>query len=147
MKFGTPISVVTGKEAGDAPKNKFNVSKKADRTSDEIVFDSRSEMLVYLELKAQNIPLELQPKFELNGVKYRPIAYVADFKITVAEHAYIVDVKGMRLPDYKMKLKMMAYQHKVQVVEIKSVKQMRLFLEAARKGFVVPEKVLAPPKE
>jgi len=151
MKFGTPISVVNSKETGDAPKNKFNVSKREDRTIDGVVFDSRLEMNCYLYLKEQGIPcelqpsFELQPKFELNGVKYRPISYVADFRITIAGHTYIVDAKGMRTPDFKMKLKLMACIHKVQIVEAGSVKKLRLFVEAARKGFVVPEKVIAPP--
>lgn len=136
--------------------NKFHVSKKEDRTTDGIVFDSKQEMLVYQWLKEAGIPMErqvtfvLQPRFELNGVKYRAIEYWADFKITVdgpgGPVVYVVDVKGMRLPDYKMKLKMMAYTHKIQIVEIKSRKQMKEFIASARLGHVTSQKILAPPK-
>jgi len=143
---GTPV-----KYPEEQPKrNKFNISKKSDRTLNGIVFDSKMEMKVW-EWLAQNsmvperqISFELQPKFELNGVKYRAITYVADFALEVAGHRYIIDVKGFRTPDYALKLKLMAYVHKIAIVEIKSVKQMREFIDRARQGFVTAQKILAP---
>jgi len=149
-------SLASSKYPVEHKSNKFNVSKKEDRTTDGITFDSKQEMLVYQWLKEAGIPIErqveyvLQPKFELNGVKYRAIEYWADFKITVegpeGPVVYVVDVKGMRLPDYKMKLKMMAYIHKVQIVEVKSRKQMREFIDRARAGHVSQQKIIAPPE-
>jgi len=136
--------------------NKFNVSKKEDRTTDGIVFDSKQEMLVYQWLKESGVKMErqityeLQPRFELNGVKYRPIEYRADFRVLVdgptGPVEYVIDVKGMRLPDYKLKLKMMAWIRKIQIVEIKSRKQMKEFIEQAKRGFVTNKKILAPPQ-
>ncbi len=131
-------------------RNKFNVSKKSDRTLDGVTFDSKLEMNVWKCLRDHGftpevqIPFELQPKFELDGVKYRAITYVADFALEINGRRYILDAKGFSTPDYKMKLKLMAYVHKVSIVEIKSVKAMREFIEKAKKGFVTAQKILAP---
>lgn len=131
-------------------RNKFNISKKSDRTVEGIVFDSKMEMNVWLYLREQGftperqISFELQPKFELNKVKYRAITYVADFALEIAGHRYILDAKGFRTPDYALKLKMMAYVHKVSIVEIRSVKAMREFIDKAKRGFVSAQKILAP---
>ena len=87
---------------------------------DGIKFMSPGEAEYYLEImiriaKGENIEVFLQPKFELqpkfrkNGVLYRPIGYVADFKIMYGDgRVEIIDVKGWggyTTPDFKLKHK------------------------------------------
>ena len=93
-------------------------------TYDGITFDSKMEKDYYIylkELKAKGEILdfelqpsfELQPKFEKDGVKYRPIKYVADFKIYYPDGKIeIVDVKGMETTDFKLKAKIFNYKFK-----------------------------------
>jgi hypothetical protein len=93
---------------------------------DGIKFMSPGEAERYLELKiriakGENIEVFLQPKFELqpkfrkNGVLYRPIAYIADFKIIHGDgRIEIEDVKGWggyTTPDFKLKRKMFEYKY------------------------------------
>ena len=87
---------------------------------DGIKFASPGEAERYLELlisqlKGEVKTIELQPKFELqekfrkNGELFRPIAYIADFRITYADgRVTIEDVKGWggyTTPDFKLKRK------------------------------------------
>lgn len=56
--------------------------------------------------------LELQPSYEREGKKVRPIIYRADFKVTEASgHVYYVDTKGMRTQVYLIKKKMLLYRY------------------------------------
>ena len=85
---------------------------------DGIKFDSKKEALFYQELclrkKAKDIDdFELQPRFLLqegfnkNGVRYRPIHYVADFTIYHNDGSWeVVDVKGKRTQVYGIKKKL-----------------------------------------
>lgn len=58
---------------------------------------------------------ELQPAFTYQGKKFRPIRYVADFKVTDWDnHTFVVDIKGSRgfLTDvFKLKMKMLLYKY------------------------------------
>jgi len=93
---------------------------------DGIKFASPGEAERYLELmiriaKGENIEVFLQPKFELqpkfrkNGVLFRPIHYIADFKIVHGDgRVEIEDVKGWggyTTPDFKLKRKMFEYKY------------------------------------
>ena len=90
---------------------------------DNIVFDSKNESLYYEALKdLKNKGLikdfELQPKyllqesFEKDGKKYRPITYIADFRVINNDGSvYLVDIKGMLTTEFKIKLKLFNYKY------------------------------------
>ena len=100
--------------------NKYN-NKKTE--VDGITFDSRDESLYYEALKnMKNNGLikgfELQPKFILQEAfvkdckKYRPITYIADFKVINNDGSfYIVDIKGMLTTEFKIKMKLFNYKY------------------------------------
>lgn len=92
---------------------------------DGVEFDSKREALRYSELKllekGKKISgLILQPSFLLmegftdcQGVRHRPVRYIADFMYQDCEDFglwTVEDVKGVRTPVYKLKLKM--FRHK-----------------------------------
>jgi hypothetical protein len=93
---------------------------------DGIKFMSPGEAERYLELKTriakgENIEVFLQPKFELqpkfrkNGVLFRPIVYIADFKIVHGDgRIEIEDVKGWggyTTDIYKIKKKLFEFKY------------------------------------
>lgn len=85
---------------------------------DGIKFDSKAEAARYLMLKADptitdlevHPPFILVPNFEADGVKYRGISYEADFMYKQAGRVIVEDVKGQRLPDFKIKWKLFRLQ-------------------------------------
>ena len=93
-------------------KSKYGVSGgrsgREKRTCDGIVFASIAEMEYYILLNEKNICFEMQPSFVLQEGfkseygKIRDIRYVADFRIG----KYVVDVKGMETPEFRLKKKM-----------------------------------------
>lgn len=98
-----------------------NASKYGNKktTAGGVTFDSKAEAMYYLGLLAdkrkglvKDIELqprfELLPKFEKNGVKFRAVVYVADFKVTYSDgRTEIVDIKGGKLTkDFVIKRKM-----------------------------------------
>jgi hypothetical protein len=113
-------------------------------TLDGHVFDSKKEGSVYLELKAalakgEIKKLELQKRFELipnqteiitvtnkkgktiekEKVIERAIDYIADFVIEYPDgEVSVIDCKGMRLTDYRMKRKLMRYFHGIKIKEV-----------------------------
>ena len=110
------------------PKTKaaYGHKRKPKVEIDGIKFMSPGEAERYIELmirieKGENIEVFLQPKFELqpkfrkNGVLYRPIAYIADFKIVHGDgRIEIEDVKGWggyTTPDFKLKHKMFEWKY------------------------------------
>ena len=90
---------------------------------DGIVFDSRDESLYYEALKDMKTKglindFELQPKFILqesfvkNDKKYRPITYIADFRVINNDGSfYIIDIKGMLTTEFKIKMKLFNYKY------------------------------------
>ena len=103
----------------------YGHERKPKTVIDDIKFMSPGEAERYLELqirqlKGENFEFFLQPKFELqpkfrkNGVLFRPIAYIADFKIVYGDgRIEIEDVKGWggyTTPDFKLKRKMFEYK-------------------------------------
>ena len=90
---------------------------------DDIVFDSRDESLYYQALKDMKAnglvkDFELQPKYLLqeafakNDKKYRPIYYIADFKVINNDGSfYVVDIKGMLTTEFKIKMKLFNYKY------------------------------------
>lgn len=113
-------------------KNVKNIPSKPKKRSkynnqktivDGIEFDSKKEAEYYCQLKLlkkageiKEIGLqpryELQPGFEKNGVKYRPITYVADFVITNNDGTTeVVDIKGVETQVFKIKQKLFEYMY------------------------------------
>lgn len=90
--------------------NKYRVSDPKDRTTDGIVFDSKKEMVRYLNLKllerAGEIKnLELQKKFDVNINGHKVFTYHADFTYSEGGQLVIEDVKGVKTPLYRLKAK------------------------------------------
>ena len=90
---------------------------------DDIVFDSKDESLYYQALKNMKAnglikDFELQPKFilqesfEKDCKKYKPITYIADFRVINNDgSSYIVDIKGMLTTEFKIKMKLFNYKY------------------------------------
>lgn len=111
---------------------------------DGIIFDSKKEAKHYLDLKAQKaagaitdfkmqVPFELVPKqtetvtvFDAKGrpkqkerVVELAVKYVADFVVYFPDgEVSVIDVKGMRLADYKIKRKLMRHVHGITIKEL-----------------------------
>ncbi len=104
------------------PMAKYNNVKVKD---DGHTFDSQKEHRRYCELKLLQLGneisgLELQPRYRIAIGEKVICTYVADFKYfdnRTGEHV-TEDVKGVRTPVYKLKKKLMAAVHNIDVVEI-----------------------------
>lgn len=105
-------------------KNKYSRVKI---TVDNIEFDSKLESKQYLVLKklekegiitdlTLQEPFVLIPKFECNGEKYRKTEYFADFTFKINDIKYVIDSKGMVLEVFKIKRKILAFTHKVNIL-------------------------------
>lgn len=116
------------KELQHKVKSKYNAHKTS---LDGIRFDSKKEADYYAELKMLEKAgaiksLNLQPRFTIQepfvyrGKKYRKIEYVADFEFMENGKRVVVDVKGVRTPVYKLKLKLFLkrYGDKVEFREV-----------------------------
>lgn len=78
------------------------------------VFDSVLEARFCEFLDKMQVPyekqytIELQPSFDLNGERYKPINIRVDFVV----HGYfIIDTKGLQTDDWKNKWKMLKFQN------------------------------------
>jgi hypothetical protein len=108
-------------ESGDKP-SKYNAVRT---TVGEVTFASKAEARRYAELRKMEqtgaiSDLELQPRYELqpafrdgDGVRHRPIFYVADFQYWEKGRIVSEDVKGMATDVYLLKIKIAkhAYPH------------------------------------
>jgi hypothetical protein len=116
---------------GEAPKrNKYRVAPKEERTVDGIVFASKREAQHYIALRfmekvnlIRNLKRQpryiLQPKMTLaDGTKQRAIIYIADFEFERDGRTVVVDVKGMELPQWKMKAKMFRAKYQDLILEV-----------------------------
>lgn len=96
-------------------KNKYNRKRV---TIDNITFDSKRESEYYLILKEKEknkeiTNLQLQKRFKLqdeyingNNEKIKKIEYIADFVYEdLKGQTHVIDVKGMILPEFKLKKK------------------------------------------
>lgn len=97
-------------------------------TVDGIEFDSAKEAKRYAKLRALEdagkikglrlqVPFELVPSFECNGVKYREMRYIADFVYYRNGKQVVEDCKGFKTAEYKMKKKLMAYVNHINIEE------------------------------
>jgi len=94
-------------------------------TVNDILFDSIMESRYYVHLlilQGENkiksferqVTIELQPKFKdkFTGKTILPIRYIADFVIVDNDDVqWIVDVKGLETPEFKLKKKMLQYKY------------------------------------
>ena len=103
--------------------NKYRVSSKANRTYKGIVFDSKKEMLRYVDLLylegkgiisglQLQVKFELQPAFIFEGKKIQAINHVCDFQYMQDGKLIVEDVKGMKTPVYEVKKKMLLYKYR-----------------------------------
>lgn len=95
---------------------------------DGIEFDSAKEARRYTKLRAMEenneihglllqVPFELLPSFDCEGVKYRGIKYVADFVYHRGGKVVVEDCKGFKTSEYKMKKKLMAFINHINIEE------------------------------
>ena len=95
---------------------------------DGIEFDSAKEAKRYTRLRDMQeagviqglclqVPFELLPSFECDGVKYRGMSYVADFVYYRAGRVVVEDCKGFKTAEYKIKKKLMAYVNHINIEE------------------------------
>lgn len=105
-------------------------------TVDGITFDSKAESVYYLLHKDDpNMRMQekfvLQDKFRLNGKAYREIYYKPDFTFYDDEGNLIkvIDVKGMILPEFKIKAKMFAARYGLPITIAKKVARKDEFTE------------------
>ena len=95
---------------------------------DGIQFDSAKEAKRYAKLRDMEeagkiqhfrlqVPFELLPSFECDGVKYREMKYVADFVYVRDGKVVVEDCKGFKTAEYKMKKKLMAYVNHINIEE------------------------------
>lgn len=108
-----------------ARANKYHAKKTV---VDGIEFDSAKEAKRFTKLRAMEeegkiqhlrlqVPFELLPSFECDGVKYRGMSYVADFVYYRDGKQVVEDVKGVKTSEYKLKKKLMAYVNHVNIEE------------------------------
>lgn len=100
--------------------SKFNAKKVE---LDGYKFDSKSEAAYYEKLKADSEVeiIEIHPKHVLmraftdnKGYRHRAIEYEADFAYRKAGVLYFVDIKGLLLPEFRIKWKLFtAYMNTV----------------------------------
>lgn len=106
-------------------RNKYNAKKTE---IDGIQFDSAKEAKRYIKLRDMEkagkiqglrlqVPFELLPSFECDGVKYRGMKYIADFVYYRDGVRVVEDVKGVKTPEYRMKKKLMAYMNHINIKE------------------------------
>lgn len=95
---------------------------------DGIEFDSAKEAKRFTKLREMQeagriqglrlqVPYEILPSFECDGVKYRGMKYVADFVYYRDGKVVVEDCKGFKTAEYKLKKKLMAYINHVNIEE------------------------------
>ena len=97
-------------------------------TIDGIQFDSAKEAKRYTKLRDMEmageiqglrlqVPFEILPSFECDGVKYRGMKYIADFVYYRDGKQVVEDTKGWKTAEYRMKKKLMAYMNHINIEE------------------------------
>ena len=105
--------------------SKYNAKKTV---IDGIEFDSAKEAKRYAKLRALEdagkiqglslqVPFDLLPSFECDGVKYRGMRYIADFVYCRDGKQVVEDCKGFKTAEYKLKKKLMAYVNHINIEE------------------------------
>jgi hypothetical protein len=103
-----------------APRSKYGVSRKDQRTTGGITFDSKREMNYYRLLCQAKIAGTIkfflrQTRFDLPG----GVKYYADFTVFYSDgRVEFVDAKGMRTPVYVVKRKQVWEIYGVEIKEV-----------------------------
>lgn len=98
---------------------------------DGIAFDSKLEATRYCELKLLvkagaikdlrlQVPYELVPKHEIEGIKIRATKYIADFVYWDNEKniEVVEDTKGFKTAEYKRKKKQLKQRYGINIHEV-----------------------------
>lgn len=99
--------------------NKYH-NKKIDTPDGK--FDSKFEYEEWCRLKLlekageisklqRQVPINLTPKFKLNGTLIRESSYIADFAYQIKDTLVLVDTKGYETSEYKLKKKFLLYKY------------------------------------
>lgn len=110
----------------NAKQNKYHNQKVI---YNGIKFDSQREKNYYIKLQLlqeynmiedlkRQVRFELQPSYEINGKKIRSINYIADFTYREKGKLHVIDVKGVRTNEYKLKKKMFEYKYNIEIEEV-----------------------------
>ena len=95
-----------------------------------IKFDSLKEMRYYAKLELlekageiselkRQVEFVLLETFKLEDKTYRKTKYIADFTYKDKNGKYhVVDTKGFRTPEYKLKKKLMAWKYGIEIEEV-----------------------------
>lgn len=110
-------------EPAPAKRHKYGVAPKDERTVGLLAFASKAEAHAYQTLllllsTGEITELELQPRFLLQGAfadstgkSHRASYYLADFQFRRGGKRVVVDVKGMKTPVYRLKIKLFLAQY------------------------------------
>lgn len=90
-------------------------SKKEAKRYQELILMQKAGIIT--DLKRQ-VPFTLVPVFSLNKNRYRPLIYIADFVYKENGIKVVEDTKGFRTDVYKIKKKLMAYIHQIEIKEV-----------------------------
>ena len=97
---------------------------------DNMTFSSIKERNYYIKLKMMQkngkikelkcqTPFVLIETFKLEDKTYRQTKYIADFTyIDENGNYHVVDTKGFRTPEYKLKKKLMAWKYGIEIEEV-----------------------------
>jgi hypothetical protein len=101
--------------------SKYNAKKTE---IDGYVFDSRAEADFYSTLRLREkageiTDLVLQPKFPVVVEGKKICTYIADFQYNENGKQFIVDVKGVKTPIYRIKKKLVEAIYKITITEEK----------------------------
>lgn len=110
----------------NAKQNKYHNQKVI---YNGIKFDSQREKNYYIKLQLlqeynmiedlkRQVKFELQPSYEINGKKIRSINYIADFTYREKGKLHVIDVKGVRTNEYKLKKKLFEYKYNIEIEEV-----------------------------
>ena len=110
----------------NAKQNKYHNQKVI---YNGIKFDSQREKNYYIKLQLlqeynmiedlkRQVRFELQPSYEINGKKIRSINYIADFTYREKGKLHVIDVKGVRTNEYRLKKKMFEYKYNIEIEEV-----------------------------
>jgi len=121
-------------------QGRFKVSPKEERTVDGVVFASKLEARIYVELcrLVGRDKITLQPRFELleaflgpDRTKHRALYYVGDFLVgTPAGQDIVIDAKGFHTRDFIIKMKLFTHRYKRVLHCIHTLKQLHELLAA-----------------
>lgn len=131
--MGLKLHIMVSKQGVCNMAHKYGAKKV---TVDGITFDSKAESIYYqLHKDDSNMKMQekfvLMDKFRLNGKAYREIAYKPDFTFYDEEGnlVKVIDVKGMILPEFKIKAKLFANRYGIPITIAKKVARKDEFTE------------------